>query len=231
MHEYHLPEELIAKVTTRAGKPHPFDVLEPERTALLVIDMQNYFCSPGFYGETPMAREIVPTINRLAKATRAAGALVIWIRNSTNDTRDAWSVYNSGLLTPANRDRRYTEMEEGSEGHRLLDSLDVRPEDRQVVKKRFSPFVDGSSELNAILRGIGIDSLIITGTATNICCETTARDAMMLNYRVVLVSDATATSSDTQHAAALNAVYGTFADVQTTDETLAALARGATTGG
>jgi nicotinamidase-related amidase len=116
-------------------------------------------------------------------------------------------------------------MDEGDEGYRLWPELRVAADDVQVVKRRFSAFIAGSSDLETQLRSRGIDTVLIAGTATNICCESTARDAMMLNFKTVMVSDACAAGSDREHANALCAVYGMFADVQTADEVLGSLAR------
>jgi ureidoacrylate peracid hydrolase len=87
-----------------------------------------------------------------------------------------------------------------------------------VKKTRFGAFVQGSSKLHEILQARGIDTLIITGTATNVCCESTARDAMMMNYKVVFVSDGTATWTDDEHNAALGILLAQFCDVMSTDE-------------
>src|SRR3982074_1035781 len=82
-----IPDSLVAAVTSRAGRPHPYDVMVPSKTALVIIDMQNYFMKPGFQGEVPMARAIVPNVNRLAAALRGLGGHVVWVKNATNDTR------------------------------------------------------------------------------------------------------------------------------------------------
>ena len=98
---------------------------------------------------------------------------------------------------------------------------EIEPEDMRINKFRFGTFVDGSSDLHQRLRARGIDTVIITGCATNICCESTARDAMMLNYKVLFVSDATATHTDFEHNNTLNNMMLTFADVvSTADVTL-----------
>ncbi len=226
MHEVRIPAELIERVIKRAGRAHPFNTMEPAKTALIVIDMQNYFMKPGYLGEVPMARQIVPTVNRLATALRARGAHVIWVKNATNDTRESWSVMHDCLMTPQNRDLRYATMDVAHEGHALWPDLDVRAEDGQIVKKRFSAFIDGSSHLVPYLRQRCIDTLLIGGTATNICCESSARDAMMLNFKVTMVSDALATYSDAEHNASLATFYSMFGDVQNTDEAIASLDRG-----
>jgi ureidoacrylate peracid hydrolase len=73
--------------------------------------------------------------------------------------------------------------------------------------------VPGASELHAILQARGIDTVIITGTATNVCCESTARDAMMMNYKVFFIDDGNATYNDQEHNATLSAMAHTFCDV------------------
>ncbi|MDP2355065.1 MAG: isochorismatase family cysteine hydrolase [Beijerinckiaceae bacterium] len=227
MHPFAMPQEIVSRVTARAGRPHPFDVLTAARTALLVIDMQNYFMKPGYPGETPTARTIVPGVNQLAAALRRMGGIVVWIKNSATDTRENWSVLHRELMTPEKQKARYEALSEDHEGHELWPMLDVKSEDVQMVKKRFSAFIQGSSDLGAFLHVRGFDTVLIAGTATNICCESTARDAMMLNFRTVMVSDALAAYSDAEHAAALMNFYTVFGDVQSIDETIASLAHGA----
>ncbi|MFA6264587.1 MAG: isochorismatase family cysteine hydrolase [Pseudolabrys sp.] len=226
MHDFSLPADLIEGVVKRTGRMHPFDVMNPAKTALVVIDMQNYFVKPGFQGEVPRARDIVPDVNRLASAVRAMGGHVVWIKNATNDTRESWSVFHDHLMTPDRRDTRYGTMDTSHEGHQLWAELDARPEDAQIVKKRFSAFIQGSSGIEEHLRARGIDNLLIGGTATQVCCESSARDAMMLNFKVTMVPDALATYTDEQHAASLRAFYAIFGDVQTVDEAIASLERG-----
>jgi ureidoacrylate peracid hydrolase len=226
MHPLSIPPDLIARVAARGGRPHPFDVIDPAKAAFVVIDMQNYFMLPDYPGEVPMARAIVPHVNRMAAAMREAGGHVIWVKNATNATRESWSVYHDWLLTPERRDRRYVAMDTAHEGHALWPTLDVKPADAQIVKTRFSAFIQGSSAIVEHLRGRGIDTLLIGGTATNICCESSARDAMMLNFKTVMVHDALAAGSDEEHNATLRTFYAVFGDVQTVDEAIASLARG-----
>jgi hypothetical protein len=111
MHELSIPADLVDRVTTRTGRAHPFDVIEPAKTAFVVVDMQNYFMKPGFQGEVPKARAIVPAVNRLAAAVRELGGHVVWVKNATNDTRESWSVFHDWLHTPQRRDRRYATMD------------------------------------------------------------------------------------------------------------------------
>jgi nicotinamidase-related amidase len=225
MHPLSIPPHFTRLVTERIGRPHAFDAIDPKKTALLVVDMQNYFMHPDYQG-VPMAREIVPDVNRLAAIVRALGGLVAWVKTATNDTRESWSIYHDFLMGPAYREKRYASMDLAHEGHALWPLLDARPEDAHIVKKRFSAFIQGSSDIEAHLRRRGIDTLLIAGTTTNVCCESTARDAMMLNFKVVMVPDALAAYTDAEHNATLSTFYMIFGDVQTIDEVAESMGRG-----
>ncbi len=226
MHKLDISPEVIQRCVTRTGRRHPFDVIDPAKTALVVIDMQNYFMKPGFQGEVPMAREIVPDVNRLAAAVRQRGGHVVWVVMAADGTREAWPVYHEWLMTPERCARRIETMDSSHEGCALWPALDARPEDARIIKKRFSAFIQGSSDIAAHLRTRGIDTVLIGGTTTNVCCESSARDAMMLGFKVVMVHDALATYSDVEHNATLHTFYPTFGDVQTIDEVIASLDRG-----
>jgi ureidoacrylate peracid hydrolase len=228
MHKIAISAAALDRMTKRTGKLHPFDAIDPRKAALVVIDMQNYFCKPGHQGEVPKSRDIVPNVNRLAADLRRRGGLVIWVRNGTRDTRDSWSNYHEFLHTPDRCDRRYAAMDVGGDGYEYWHLNDIRPEDAQLTKTRYSAFIQGSSDIENLLRERDIDTLLIAGTATNVCCESTARDAMMLNFKVVMLSDGTATHNDEEHNAALSIFYGLFGDVQTVDEAVASLERGDT---
>ena len=115
-------------------------------------------------------------------------------------------------------------LSENDEGFKLYKTLEPRPDDLYVRKIKFSAMIGDSSNLDRVLRDNGIEILLVAGTKTNVCCESTARDASMMEYRVALLSDATATSTDEEHAAALNGFQVSFGDVMTVDEALARLA-------
>src|SRR5258705_2500130 len=126
MHELSLPADLVQRVIARAGRPHPFDVIEPAKTAFVVVDMQNYFVKPGFQGEVPKARAIVPAVNRLAATLRELGGHAVWVKNATKDTRESWSVYPDSLQTPERCDRRYTSLQIAHEGRTMCADLYAR---------------------------------------------------------------------------------------------------------
>jgi ureidoacrylate peracid hydrolase len=226
MHKTAISENAVKRMITRLGKAHPFDAIEAAKTALVVIDMQNYFVKQGHQNETPMAREIVPSINRLAAELRRRGGHVVWVRNTTHDTRESWSNYHAFLQKPERAERRLRDMEIDADGYAFWHQNDIKPEDAQITKKRYSAFIAGSSNIERHLRDRGIDTLLIAGTATNVCCESSARDAMMLNFKVIMVADGLATDTDEQHNASLSAFYGQFGDVQTVDEVMQSLERG-----
>lgn len=227
MHKLTISPAVADRVKARSGRLHPFDSLQARHAALVVIDLQNYFLKPGAQGETPNARAIVPNVNRLAAELRERGGHVIWVRNSTAGTRQSWSHFHESLMTPERQKRRYKEMQPDGDGYKFWHALDMRPGDGKLAKKRFSAFIRGSSSIERHLRARKIDTILVAGTATNVCCESSARDAMMLNFKVVMVSDALAARSDEIHQASLSAFYSNFGDVQTVDEVLESLTRGA----
>jgi len=225
MHKVEIPAASVARIMARRGTMHVFDSIDPARTAHIVVDLQNGFMAPGAPVEVPVAREIVPNVNRISAALRAAGGLVVYIQNTFDaETLSSWSNYFNVFSTPARRELVSACFTPGNEGHELWPGLDVLEGDLKVRKSRYGAFVQGASELHAILQARGIDTVIITGTATNVCCESTARDAMMMNYKVLFVSDGTATFSDEEHNATLGIMAMCFADVVSTDEMVALIA-------
>jgi ureidoacrylate peracid hydrolase len=219
MSGYALSQDLMAAAIADRGKVHPWDAIPVARTALVVIDMQNYFVAPNAQGEAETARDIVPAINRLAAALRERGGRVIWMQNTTTDTREKWSVRHE-LLPPEKAETRLAAMELGAEGYQLWPTLDVRADDTRMVKRVYSAFIQGSSDLATHLRAHGIEFVLIAGTYTNVCCQASAQDAMMLNFRTIMVSDCNAGSTAETHAATLNNFFEFFGDVLSVDEVL-----------
>ncbi|HKX06613.1 MAG TPA: isochorismatase family cysteine hydrolase [Stellaceae bacterium] len=217
MHPAALPPDIIDRVRARRGRLHPFDRLSPTRTALAVIDMQNAFCAPGAAIEVPVARSIVPNINRLAAAVRASGGMVVWVQMTIKGEAD-WPVFLSALVDAGNSTRILAELKPGSEGHKLWPECEALPADLVVAKNRFSAFLPSACDLCATLRARGIESVLIAGTLTNVCSESSARDAAMQDFKTTLVSDANAARSDDEHLATLITFIQSFGDVRTTDE-------------
>lgn len=214
MHNSTIYPSVIERIEQRRGGLRVFDSLISKRTAHVVVDLQNGFMAPGAVAEIAEARAIVPTVNRISEAVRGAGGLVVYIQNTLDAVAiETWSTYFDHFCSPARRQRMVDAFTPGAEGHALWSELDVQPEDLKVRKRRFGAFVPGSSDLHAILQARGIDTVIITGTASQVCCESTARDAMMMNYKVFFVADGNATFTDQEHNATLSAMAYTFCDV------------------
>lgn len=227
LHRISLPDYVAERVRSRRGGEPAFASLTPKRTALVVVDLQNGFMAPGQPAEMPTARAIVPNVNRLAAATRAAGGTVVWIKN-TYDAEAAmtWSVWRGHFATGEWGQRMEQAFTPGDPGYEIYGDLDVQPDDLVIPKRRFSALVQGSSTLDTVLRQQGIDTLLIVGTATNVCCESTIRDGMMMNYKCIMVSDANACRTDEEHNATLATVAILFGDVRPTDEVITMLATG-----
>jgi ureidoacrylate peracid hydrolase len=174
--------------------------------------------APGAVAEIAEAREIVPAVNRISAAVRAGGGLVVYIQNTFDaEAIRGWSTYFEHFCSPSRRARMIEAFSPGSEGHALWPGLEVLAGDLKVWKRRFGAFAPGASDLHAVLRARGVDTLIITGTASQVCCESTARDAMMMNYKVFFVADGNATFTDAEHNATLTAMAYTFCDVVDSD--------------
>lgn len=198
----------------RHGCEHPFRKLDPKATALVVIDMQNAFMvREGAAAFIEASLAIVPAINRLAAALRTAGGHVVWVQNTYDaDTVSGWSNWFA-MNTDAVKAASLAAQARGSFGHALHATMDVQPGDECIEKHRFSAFLPEGSDLARRLRERGCDTVIITGVATNVCCESSARDAAQMNFRTIMVSDATAAADPTAHVAALATFYSIFGDV------------------
>jgi ureidoacrylate peracid hydrolase len=212
--------EIVDRVIARRGKLHVFDALDPQRTALLVIDMQNAFVAPGAPVEVPAARGIVAPINRLAAELRRRGVPVIWVLHENRKDGGDWHGFYDVFISNEKREKAASALAAGSELQKLWPGMSPSRKDWKVAKNRYSALIGNSSTLKDVLKKKNIDTLLIAGTKTNVCCECTARDAMMLDYKVVMLSDCTAALSDEEHRATLENVIQQFGDVLTADEAL-----------
>ncbi len=205
----------------RRGKLHWFDSFDPGATALIVIDMQETFCAPGAPAEVPASRDIVPAINNVARKLRAFGGQVIYVlhANTHAGARSDWDMFFAHVVADDVRARTIESLSPGRQ--KVWRDLDHDASDLVVFKNRYSALISGSSNLERILRSMNIDTLLIAGTKTNVCCESTARDAMMLDFRTVMLSDCCAALSDDEHRATLETFIQQFGDVLTGEEALA----------
>lgn len=225
MHKIDLSADLIQRLKQeRGGRLHVLDALALRRTAHVVVDLQNGFMEPGAPVEVPLARAIVPNVNAISRAVREAGGTNVFLRFTTPEDVSSWSSFYA-RSSPETARVHQEAFAPGAHHWELWPELDVAPEDLKVDKQRFAAFIPGTCDLHQILQNRGIDTLIISGTLTNCCCESTARDAMQLNYRVIFVTDANAALTDAEHNATLHNMCFLFADVMSTSEVLALIAR------
>jgi ureidoacrylate peracid hydrolase len=223
MHQADILDEVRERVTRRRGGVAVFDRIDPRRTAHIVVDLQNGFMAPGQVLETPMARAIVANVNRISVAVRKADGIVVYTRHTADaEAVRTWPVYFDHFC--ADRVRMIEAFTPGNPGHALWPDLDVANDDLRVIKRRFSAFVPGSSELHGLLQERRIDTLIISGALSQVCCEATARDAMMMNYKVFFITDANATLTDAEHSGTLSAMAHAFCDVRDTQSMLGLIA-------
>jgi ureidoacrylate peracid hydrolase len=216
-----LPDPVIKAAAERRGRPHVFDEIAPAKTALVVIDLQRAFMDHGAPSEVPQSRTIVPNVNRLAKAMRMAGGRVVWIR-ATFD-KAGWPNFFDYMVNPQLSGRILDALQEGADLHALYAGLDVQDGDMVVNKYRLSAFLPGTSNLPILLRTAGIDTVLIAGCMTNVCCDSSARDAVMTDFKTIMVEDANATRTDEAHIGALTTFLQSFGDVRTTDDIVAML--------
>lgn len=205
--------------------------VDPRWAALVVIDYQNDFCAPrGAFAKTGFdptpLQAIAPALRRLVRAARDAGVPVIWVRNAyTYGTN--WYLSDVTLEQARRRWRgRYITVPvcaAGSQGAELYGGLRVRPEDAVVTKHRFNAMVD--TDLDLILRSRRVRTVIVAGVLTNVCVESTVRDAFFKDYFPVVPRDCVATYEKAQHEAALANIDTFFGQVATSAELVAAWRR------
>ena len=190
MHKVSIPKWAVDRVIERRGTAHPYADLDPARTALIVVDLQNGFMVDGVaHALCPMAVEIVPNVNRLAAAVRRTGGKVVWIKNTHDQT---WvTMYVEDAPRKGGQAHRVHER-----GHGRASGLSRSRDEAgrhdgaevalQRVPARAPPIWPSGCAPQ------GCDTVLIVGTMTNVCCESSARDAMMMNFHTIMVSDANA---------------------------------------
>ncbi|OEY65935.1 cysteine hydrolase [Marinobacter sp. X15-166B] len=206
----------------KGGREFAYRDIDPTRTAHLVVDMQNAFVEEGAFLEVPEARDIVDNINAVTVGLREAGGINVFFRFTTTAT-DHWPVFFQHFQNETFAKTQVETFQHGSHGHALYPRLDVREQDLILDKTRFSAFTQGHSDALDILRARGIETLLISGTLTNVCCELTARDAQQLGFKVIMVADANAALSEAEHNSAINTVASWSADIRSAAQTVALL--------
>lgn len=224
MHKTVLPDWAVER---GRGYNH-FPALDPRTTALVVIDMQAAFVGEGEVFGNAHARDAVAPCNALATAMRQAGGTVIWMRQTTSEapplTMPAWQYDRSDPFVT----RAIAALRQGESSHDLDPAMAWDADDLVLDKYRYSAFSCPERALEKALRVLRIETLMLAGTLTNVCVDSTAREANMRGWKVIVVSDACAAVSDEEHNAALMNLRLNFADVRGSDEVLGMLAEGVT---
>ncbi|MDE0051609.1 MAG: cysteine hydrolase [Rhodospirillales bacterium] len=215
-----IPQRVIDRVLRRRGRLHVHESLDAASTALLVVDLQVHFMREGSPSEMPSARAIVPTVNRLAGALREQGGHVVWVVSTYGpDEERNWANLDIVLGEEAAAVFR-DGLSEGAAGHAIWPALDVREGDPLVHKNRFGAFIGSQGRLAQVLRDLGVDTVLVVGTVTNVCCETTAREAAAYDFKTVMISDANAGRTAEEDAWTYAVCFATYGDVLTADEAI-----------
>jgi ureidoacrylate peracid hydrolase len=200
----------------RVARGREVFTIDPRRAALLVIDMQNAFLAPGAAYETPAGRAMIPNLERLLRHAREHGMPVVWTRSDHSPPaggavlRKCPAVREDRVCWPGNESFAfYPHMPQPGD------------EDHQVVKHKYDAFFE--TDLDAILRNRGVETVIVTGVTTSVCCDATARSAFSRDYNVVFLADATGEYDDELHRATLRVMDLVFGRVMSTEELLAEL--------
>lgn len=208
MESYVTAENIEAKAVTWLERIRPFNGhemhLNARASALLVVDMQRFFLDPASPTFTCGGLAIVPTLKRLVDAFRREGRPVIFTRH----------VHHPGDLDRGIMGWWWeAACIEGSPESEIQPDLAPMPEEKVVLKHRYSAFYN--TDLETVLRCLKVEDVVVTGLMTNMCCESTARDAYYRDYRVFFLADATGSINEEMHLASLvNLAFG-FAYVTT----------------
>lgn len=209
LHQWRIDEREYARHESRRGRRHAFETLDPHRTAIVVVDMVSFFVD-----ENPYAAGIVANINTLAARLRMTGGCVSWVLPAASPNDAALREFFGERVAASYQSSGGT----GSLPDRLGAELETGPDDIFVEKSASSAFFPGRCDLDARLRRRDIDTLLVTGTVANVCCESTARDASTLGYRTIMVADGNAAMRDRDLDATLHTFYRSFGDVRSTME-------------
>ena len=175
---------------------------DPKNAALVVVDVQNDFMSPngsaGKRGEdVSAAMAIMAPLSSLINEARRVGLTIVYIRTTHSEWTDTPSwIYRTSQKAGLSTCR------EGTWGAEFYDGIAPLPTERVVVKHRYSAFIN--TDLNTVLKARNIQSVLVCGVATNVCVETTARDAYMFDYYVTMIDDCSAAYEAKLHLSTLD---------------------------
>jgi nicotinamidase-related amidase len=209
-----IPQALVDTIVARrGGRLHMYPTLDGTRTALVVVDLDEHSCE-----RSESADSLFGPVNTVAAAVRAAGGIVAFVTTPIADPSGLAAALGETLAGS------YHAATEAGATTRLAAGLDVRPGDLRATKARASAFFPGNCDLPDRLAALGVEHVLITGLVTNVCCESSARDAHELGYQVTLVCDALAGQAFGLHEASLATWFRSFGDVRPSAEVVDLLA-------
>lgn len=211
-HPSGIDPKIVAKVVARRGRLHAFEEITPSRTALVVIDLMR-----ASVENDESCASLVAPIEAVSSALRQRGGTVAWVTASSQCA-------NAPVMRAIHGDDRHRGFVEAAREDDPRSGLwpEFTPveNDVRVTKRGYSAFFPGHCALHPQLQQRGIDTLLIAGTVTNICCESSVRDAVELGYRVIMISDANVGHARGLHEASLATIYRCFGDVRPAAEVL-----------
>ena len=181
------------------------DTIEPNHCALIIIDMQNDFCSKGGHYDKcgknlATIKRMIPKLSTLIRNAREQGVLIIYVQNTllTNGAHLSSSVI-AHMLKRWGDESKLLYTLKGTWGHKIID--DIKPQEMDLIVEKNRPSAFTGTNLDLILRSTGKRTIIITGVITEGCVEFTARDGWLRDYYVVIVEDCIASCTPEFHKA------------------------------
>jgi nicotinamidase-related amidase len=208
-HPSGIPEKIVKKVVARRGRLHAFETIDSTATALVVIDLDE-----ATVANDEACQRMIATVNALAATVRETGGVVAWVLSRSV----AMPKHFSAILGTELATRYFNHGQPDGPGTRLWHALQKGEADIVATKSGASAFFPGKCDLKAQLDAYHIDTVLIAGAVTNICCESSARDAAELDYKVIMVSDALSGHAHGLHEATLATFYRIFGDVRPSEE-------------
>jgi nicotinamidase-related amidase len=208
-HPSGIPQKIVNKVVGRRGRLHAFELIEPTKTSLVVIDLDM-----ATVEDSDECKCVVPTVNAVASALRDSGGVVAWVLSRM----EVMPKHFTAILGVELATRYFNDGQPNGPGTQLWPELRRGKDDLFAIKSGASAFFPGKCDLKEQLDAVGIDTLLIAGAVTNICCESSARDATELGYKVIMISDALSGHAHGLHEATLATFYRIFGDVRPSSE-------------
>lgn len=208
-----IAQSVVEKVVKRRGHLHAFETLDPDRTALVVVDLDTRTMEQPDNGRL---RSFAPKVNAIADQLRQHGGVVAWVTTPVRKASENFIAIYGAEFAMMHEDAT---VKHGTTTT-VWSGLDTCKDDIFVEKTGGSAFFPGNCDLHEKLRHRHIKSLLILGMVTNVCCESTARDATELDYQVTMISDVMWGHKQGQHEATLTTFFQNFGDVRLSDDVI-----------